>query len=412
MMKKLSIPIVTDVPPDPGYTAGQVLHRIIASIPDVHFDFYWVNHSGLPRNITIPSNCAIARVFGFDLRGVWMALARFTKAHGHDSALWQRVGMAIRLLMWMGKTMMIGGRLGMDLRRSPSQVVWCVVQGEKTVLCYAVAALISGKRLVLHQWDPLSWWMTHRGHPRKVYRFMRVLLNWLERRAVLNVVPSDSWRDRLRGEGKTAMRLDNFFDDPSSGAPAPVLLSDPKALHAVFVGQFYSNEELKALIAELVRVLAGVNRRLVVHFFGHGKPEHLGAGYRVVAHGSLPRDALVERISKWDLALLPYPTEERFSETSKLSFPSKSRVYLAAGLPILSWALQGSSPDMFFRAHYSSNYHNALAGPDMTNFVRSIAEGTALRRWQRYADAQQILREQFSYSSELLPFRDFLTQNA
>ncbi|WP_157640816.1 glycosyltransferase family protein [Burkholderia ubonensis] len=410
-MKKLSIPIVSDVPPDSSYTAGQVLHRIMSSIPDARFEFFWVNHSGLPGHIAVPENCMIARVFGFSLHGIWLWIARLTKRLGERSALLHRFGLVVRMLMWMAKTSMIGLRLGLNLRKSPSRVVWFVVQGEKTVLCYTVAAWVSGKKFIVHQWDPLAWWMTHRGHPRQLHRVMRRLLDRLERRAILNLVPSDAWKARLKSEGKNCIRLDNFFDDPVDDDRDLVLLSDPKSVHAVFVGQFYSNAELEALINLLASTLLAMGKSLVLHYFGYGNPTQANPGYQLVAHGALPRDELVTRIAKWDLALLPYPTEERFLETSTLSFPSKSRVYLAAGLPIVSWARDGASPDVFYREHYSPHYHNGSNAEGTEAFVRSIMDASPEYRRQRHAMARKILGEQFSYTSELVPFRDFLVQH-
>lgn len=161
-MKKLSIPIVSDVPPDSSYTAGQVLHRIMSSIPDARFEFFWVNHSGLPGHIAVPENCMIARIFGFQLDGIWLRIARLTKRIGERSTLLHRFGLVVRMMMWMAKTALIGVRLGLNLRHSPSRVVWFVVQGEKTVLCYTVAAWVSGKQFIVHQWDPRATYATAR----------------------------------------------------------------------------------------------------------------------------------------------------------------------------------------------------------------------------------------------------------
>lgn len=411
-MKKLSIPIISDVPPDVSYTAGQVLHRIISSIPDVNFEFFWVNHSGLPGEFSIPNNCSIARVFNFQLHGIWLKIARFTIKLAARSILLHRLGLMVRVSMWMLKTVLIGLRLGYSLRKSPSSLIWCVVQGEKTVLCYVVAALVCGKKLVVHQWDPLSWWMTHRGHPKVFHRMMRALLERLERSAVLNVVPSDAWKARMKDEGKESIRLDNFFDDPTSPNKNLVLVSEPDTIHAVFVGQFYSNTELESLINLLVLKLQKIKKSLVVHYFGYGNPAQTIAGYKIIWHGALPRDQLVERISKWDLALLPYPTEDRFDETSSLSFPSKSRVYLAAGLPIISWSKAGASPDVFYSEHYGCHYKNAFNDSSIEDFIQSVIDASPEERRLRHTTAQKILFEQFSYSSELIPFKEFLIKQA
>lgn len=412
MTKKLSIPVVSDVPPDASYTAGQVLHRIMGALPDEHFEFIWVNQSNLPGHISIPENCSISRVFGFELRGIWLRISLLFRALAGRWPSMRRVAVIVRAAMWTGKSVLVGIRLGFALRRSSSRLVWFVVQGEKTILAYSVAAWISGKKIVLQQWDPLSWWMTHRGYPRRLFGPMHKLLARLERLACMNIVPSDAWQRKLVAENKRCMRLDNFFDDPTPDDETPVFLSDSNAVHAVFVGQFYSNTELERLVSEICLRLRKIDRRLVLHYFGSGSPAESSGGYKLINHGALPRDALIKRISKWDVALLPYPTESKFHDASTLSFPSKSRVYLAAGLPIVAWALKDSSPHKFYSAHYSDNYCNAASGGDLEAFVLSIVTATAEKRRQRYSEARRLVLEQFSHSSELVPFRDFLLQNA
>lgn len=412
---KSSIFIVTDVPPDPGYTAGQVLHTIIASAPDIHFQLVWINQSGLPGHVTVPANCSFSSVLNLEFTGFWMRVAHLLARVGAPSPWLHKLSMIVRTAMWLAKTALTGVRLGLYLRRSPARLAWFVVQGEKTVLCYAVASLISGKKLVLHQWDPVTWWMTHKNRPRKLVPLVRALLERLERRAALNIVPSDAWRDRLLAEGKQCIRLDNFFPDPPDVASAgqhTVLVSEPSVVHAVFVGQFYSNNELDLLLEAAGRALGGMGKSLLVHYFGYGSPSATSRYYRIVSHGALPRDELVKRISKWDLALLPYPTEDRFADASSLSFPSKSRLYLAAGLPILSWTRKGASPDTFYRQWYGEHYHNAGQDEGLDTFLEKIASATQEQRRGRFSAAQDLLAKKFSYSSEFVPFKNFLLQNA
>ena len=99
------------------------------------------------------------------------------------------------------------------------------------------------------------------------------------------------------------------------------------------------------------------------------------------------------------------------NDYTRSMFPMKFYEYLAAGLPIMSWAREGASPDVFYREHYGAHYHNGSVAEGTDAFIRSIMEATPAHRRQRYEAARQILSEQFSYSSELVPFRDFLVQH-
>jgi hypothetical protein len=408
MTKKSNIPIVTDVPPDERYTAGQVLHRVISNIPEGSFELYWLNQSALPKDVKLPRNCALVSEFEIALSGWRLRFASMAKALGRRMPTLDKLGMLFRVALALSITVAIGIQLGLKFRRGKQPYIWFVIQGEKTVVCASIASFISGKPFILHQWDPLSWWMTHKGHPKKVQLRMHSLLSWLEKRASLNVVPSDSWKAKLAFEKKNAMRLDNFFERTYALPEQLHLVSDPAALHAVFVGQFYSNRELVELIRAISASLSRQNLRLVIHYFGFGKADLGVPGCQFISHGATDRDSLVDRISKWDCALLPYPMEERFLETSTLSFPSKSRVYLAAGLPIVSWARKESSPQTFFSEHFSEHYFNAQTDSNLDEWLINLHQKSAASRRERYKQATEILVRNFSKQTELEPFRKFI----
>ena len=59
---------------------------------------------------------------------------------------------------------------------------------------------------------------------------------------------------------------------------------------------------------------------LVLHYFGSGDSRPTG-DIEVVNYGYRSRGEAIAMMAKWDLALLPYPTEEKFAETVRLSFP-------------------------------------------------------------------------------------------
>ena len=95
-----------------------------------------------------------------------------------------------------------------------------------------------------------------------------------------------------------------------------------------------------------------------MHYFGSGTPTG-ETNIEWVSHGYRKRMEMVAMIAKWDMALLPYPCDPKYAETAELSFPSKSRVYAAAGLPIVSYAPVQSSVEQFFSHHYAPYYINA-----------------------------------------------------
>lgn len=407
MTKNTHIIIVSDVPPDPRYTAGQVLHQAISGLGEFHFRFYWLNQSRLDTRVNLPANCSqvailgttYGRVTGFLVRACNHLMRRFPSL--------SKPLVLIKGALAFTSLLVRSVKLGWRLRRDPGGVIWFVIQGERPVIASLIASWVARKPYLLQQWDPLSWWMGHRQYPRRFIAAAQRLLSRLEKRALVNIVPSDAWREQLIAQGKTAIRLDNVIQQSLLQEPGFLVLHDPRALHAVFLGQFYAGNELVRTVRALADTLRQSGRGLVIHLFGSSAPGSL-AGCQVVWHGHLDRDELIRRIAKWDLALLPYPTVAGHEETARLSFPSKARVYLAAGLPILACAPKYSGMHRFLDEHYPHYYCNIEVTSDPRLFVQGLLDASYQERRARFLEARQLVSREFSDTAELPPLRNIL----
>ena len=411
MTKSMNIIIVSDVPPDARYTAGQVLNQAITSLAEYKFRFYWFNQSRLDTEVKLPSNCNIISVFGTSYGRVLTFLVRTCNFLLRRAPLFSKPVFAVKAALALASLLSTSVKLGLMVRRDPSHLVWFVVQGERTVIAYRVASWLARRPYLLQQWDPLSWWMGHRQYPRRIIRVAQHVLSRLEQNALVNIVPSDAWKEILKAQGKPAIRLDNFIQQQLLDEPRFLAIRDPCALHAVFVGQFYAGKELVRTVEALNSVLRPSRRHLVIHLFGTSAPVHL-PGSTVISHGHLERDELIRRISKWDLALLPYPTAAGHEETARLSFPSKARIYLAAGLPILACAPTFSGVHLFLNRHYPSNYCNIEVKNSPATFINNLLEASYETRKARYVDARSLVSSEFSDSAELRPLRILLGEAA
>jgi hypothetical protein len=407
MTKSMNIIILSDVPPDAGYTAGQVLYQAIAGLSEFQFRFYWLNQSRLDARVTLPPNCNSMAMVSTGYGRLVTVLVRACNFLLRHAPLFAKPVFAVKAGLGLVSLLATSVGLGLMIRRDPSRLVWFVVQGERPVIAYRIVSWIARKPYLLQQWDPLSWWMGHRRYPRRIIRVAQGLLSGLEQKAQVNIVPSDAWKEQLEAQGKSAIRLDNFIRQQLLDEPRFLAIRDPHALHAVFAGQFYAGQELTRIVGALTMVLQPSGRKLVIHLFGSSTPVHL-AGSEVISHGHLARDELIRRISKWDIALLPYPTAAGHEETARLSFPSKARVYLAAGLPILACAPAFSGVHRFLDGHYRNNYCNIEVNNSPTLFVNKVLEAGYEARNARYLDARRLVSREFSDTAELQPLRNLL----
>lgn len=402
----MNILLVTDVLPDASFTAGQVLRNMLRSLQPGRISVFWINQSRLPK-------CADDDLFEIRAEylfepgraGPWLQwlINRF----GDASPAAAIIQYAITL--WL--CVLIAFRILRQLRKLRPAYVWLVLQGEKLLLAYWLLSYFCRSRIILQQWDPLSWWMTNRGYRPQMIRLAERLRDDLQSRAWVNVVPSFPWKESLESRGCRVVRVDNFFsrsEIEQLRSPRHILkVSTPGKLNLVFLGQLYANPELEKCLSIIQAQAARKHLRLVLHYFGSGNPETISHA-DLFQYGYVPRDELIAMIGKWDCALLPYPCERKFSETAQLSFPSKSRVYMAAGLPIIAFAPANSSVERFFSTNYSPYYINAHINDNVSGFLddcRSIAPEDLMRRREF---ALSVLENCFSESAEVNHLRPFL----
>ncbi len=422
MTKKLNIALVTDVLPDKAYTAGQVLEKIIDCTPQAQFDLYWVNQSNLPDSASLPANTVLMETISFSASGS-AGNAQHVRPAFFVPLVRQLVGMlfahydhvlAVRHLRYAGsltkkltKSVLVGRRLRKTIKMRNYDAVWLVLQGERLAIAYAALSFGLNQKIILQQWDPISWWLGHRQYGKKITTVIERITRMLEHRAHINLVPSFAWEKKMKDKGLRTIRIDNFFSGASLNEQ-PFIKLESDCLRAVFIGQPYASNELKQMLQGLKVEAANLGRDIVLHYFGNSSLRSEELGVQIVSHPYQDRDLLVERIRKFDLALLPYPTEALFDEASRLSFPSKSKLYLAAGLPILAWCQPDSSPQLFYKMHYGDYYFNMLESEGLAAYVKKIVEATPSAIKERLMRANRILNDYFSETAELGPFHNML----
>ncbi|MGZ4160500.1 MAG: hypothetical protein ACXVNF_06860, partial [Neobacillus sp.] len=345
MKKHLNIIMVSDVPPDPSYTAGQVLDKITENTPFANFHLYWLNQSNLPEPIKLNAQTELVKKLTFESGGLTTKIKdRFIRIF----SLYPKIQNKIKIFFSFISAVIVGFKLGLQIRKTPANFVWLVLQGEKLAITYYIITWFSGKKIILHQWDPIEWWMEHKGHSQLLIKLIDQVIHRIEKKALINLVPSESWQNLQKSKGFSSVRIDNFFLNQDIIRCSHERLGNETEVNAVFLGQLYSNHELQKLIEILKSSASDMGKNLIIHYFGAANAQISEPDVKLINHGFLSRKDLIANICKWDLALLPYPMEERFDAASKYSFPSKSRVYLAASLPILAYCKFDSSPEVFF----------------------------------------------------------------
>lgn len=406
-MKNTNIILVTDVPPDIKYTAGQVLNRVISKLPGFHFNTHWLNQSNLENTFSLPRNCRVLFQYNLTRLSFLSSFSNVINSLSRRLPSIKKILLIPKSFIYVASIVPQALVLALRVRNEPARIVWLVVQGDRLVFCYLLVAVLSKKPYVLQQWDPLSWWMDNRQYPKWFQNIMKRLLYHLESRAYMNLVPSDIWRDKLISQKKNALRLDNFIERSILDLSRFVAVREPNVFHAVFIGQIYAKDELTRLIDALKLHLKSKDKKLVIHYYGSSNIEE-NFDCQFVFHGYMDTKELIESISQWELALLPYPTEILNTETALLSFPSKVRIYLSGGLPILALAPSVSGIHQFLNREYAEYYQNILNECNLDRLINHISDLSYGVMRLRFETARGIVKNNFSEQVELEPLKRML----
>ena len=404
----MNVIIITDVPPENRYTAGTVLYKLISQLGNDFFNLVWINQSSLPPPQDLPDNCCLLSQHSFYTSNFLRLMQRTWDWLG-SNFITKPISYFFRALTQFVLLVPIAVKIIIQVKMRKPEIVWIVLQGDKLALIYSIVTFFCKRSTVfiMHQWDPVSWWLYANNRPDWYIGLMKYLVNNLESRADLNVVPSQPWAKKLQLEGKHATNIDNFFLD-NQFEYTYLRYVYPKCLGAVFIGQLYANNELKSIIQILERFQNISEIDITLHYFGGASEVNFG-NIRTIHHGNLNPIDLTKEISIYDFALLPYPTAIKLRETAELSFPSKSRQYLLAGLPILSYAPQYSSAHTFL--HHSldkESYFNASLDGDPLEFLMHLAQLSFSDRKKINTKIVNLARSKFSISAEFQPFEKLI----
>jgi hypothetical protein len=398
-MKNLNISIISDVPPCSNYTAGQVLRKIINQLDNISFNFSWLNQSNLSLCESLPINCHLTFLENFGKNNFLVYLSSF---FNKLPPIFKSYVLLYRSFFF--GLILVEASIRLRSANKKTDLYWLVLQGENLIFIYFLLTFFNKKPFILHQWDPYSWWANHRKHPKWFYSINKYLLLSLEKKAYLNIVPSDAWKQKLINENKKAIRLDNFID--ISTKFKLVQLKQPKIFNAVFIGQTYAIFELRKIVKILTQILNDEGLKLILHYYGPDSSLSEKLNCNVVNHGFNNHKNFYQTISKYDIALLPYPAFDN-SETAQLSFPSKARVYLGSGLPILGFLPNFSSCHNFLLINYKWNYLNIFTSNLMSlhTFIIKAINLNYENKKINYLKSVKLVNKFFSSSSEM---RDLL----
>lgn len=398
----MKVLLLTDIPPCKDFTAGLVLDQLCRFLPrgsiacfvmlDPHLearlspDLAWI-----PIAYTKKRNERAFRPLpGFLSWPIAWAVERLRRRYVVPRLIEQAI--------------QFGREQNVDL-------LWVVLQGQTaTQMALAVAKGLNVP-LMTQVWDPLSWWLLARridssNQALALDDFDRAL-----RSSCVCIAASWAMAEDYRSRYQVAS-IPVIASHPAICAQTPDLTQFPQSrtIRLGMAGQFYSGAEWKELLLALDRhgwEVAGRNVEISV----------LGA---VRPPGHAPRDCVrhlgwqnqpdaIKILSEMDLLYCPYPFASEMQEVTRLSFPSKVCLYLAAGRPIIFHGPEFASPAEYLRKKNAALIVPLLQGEALYDAISALIAQPSL--YQSLGEhAQSSFRADFTTDTMLANFERAIGQ--
>ena len=235
-------------------------------------------------------------------------------------------------------------------REHNADLLWAVLQGQTAIQMAPEVARKLGVPMVTQVWDPLIWWLI----ANRIDRFNRAaaLRDFDRALAASRCCLAASWAmaEAYHTRYGTA-GVPVIASHASDLGKTPDLTGFPGSTIKIgMAGQFYAGDEWRQLLQALNDNQWRIRGREVeITVLGGGMPPGPAPAGRVNFLGWKSQPEAAEILAGMDVLYCPYPFAPEMEEVSKLSFPSKVVLYLAAGRPVLFHGPAYSSPADYLR---------------------------------------------------------------
>ena len=246
-------------------------------------------------------------------------------------------------------------------------------------------------------WDSWSWWSRNHKVPYDLDVYIQEVLDEIYADG-FHLVPNQMWAQVFK---KSSSQFYPVYVPFNQAVGQDIVKKDQlDSFNFCFSGKAYALFELEIFVKFMEsKKWMLFEKKVYLHFFGPACPFK---SENIIYHGNIPQDELIESLSRYDIAILPYPSGEANKDVSQLSFPSKYLSYLAAGLPTVfigdtsatvcsfvnqagfsidPWDLEKSFDSEFFDLWLSINDYKKKTNSLLAENFSALEFSKSIERW-------------------------------
>lgn len=317
--------VISDIAPGKSQTAGHVLENILSELrPETEISSIIIGNNEVHREFLnqIPNNC----------------IYYTTKPHVDWTKGNYFINSIGQWFAWAMESRQIAQRAQALIDEIAPDYVLVACQ------CQVVSSVVARlefreAKLVSIVWDEPSWWAESHGLNTKSAKRFKSEWYQLQNAADSLVLPSPEASELFEDSAKRKVSvLYPYLAERVEKTTAAITTnsrdSQTEDFRIAFLGQLYAYHEMNELIEKLARVDWRIGgKKIQLHVFGRAKPGT--SDPNVKYRGFWEPKKLVEELSNFQAAFLPYPKSKKMTLVTRTSFPSKLAIYTAANLPVL-----------------------------------------------------------------------------
>jgi glycosyltransferase involved in cell wall biosynthesis len=366
--------LLTDIPPCTNFTAGLVLDQLCRFLPPGSVACFAVVNPQLDARLSPDLNwIPIAYTAKRDEAAFRALPGKLSFVSAYCVETIRRRHVVPRIL-----------RQAVEFaREQQTDAVWAVLQGQTLIQMAPELADQLGVPLLTQVWDPLSWWLAANRVDRANRRAALADFDRTLRRSKACAVASWAMAEEYQTRyGTFTVPVIASHSSEIARKPDPSIGCTAAEITIGMAGQFYAATEWLALVRALNMAdwrVCGKNVRILV--VGPTQPPGDVPPGRVKYLGWQAQAEALRILADCDILYCPYPFDSALAEVSRLSFPSKLTLYLAAGRPVLFHGPSFSSPARYLEERGAALcIANKLPSAIYNGLVRLVDEPLVYRR--------------------------------
>jgi len=273
----------------------------------------------------------------------------------------------LHLFQYISLIPVLAKRITRIAKEQGVDVIWIAMNSPQLIYLADRLARNNSISLVVNVWDPPERFI----NDQKIPKFTKKIIlgsfaNVIKKSLALGTASEGMKEEYQKKYDKDSVVLIHGIDEQLHRSPRNKLGSSSQLVIG-FSGNLYSSKEWLALLHALNSVNWTIaEHKIILRLLGSPPIiDKVDSKMNIEYMGWRTIPEIVDILASCDIAYLPYWIDEKYDYVTRMCFPNKLSVYLAAGIPVFYHGSPDASPSVFMKKYRIGVKCHSHAGNDI-----------------------------------------------